>query len=46
MSCFIEQQGARGFIGTEVKAPTLLAHDFALAFLSRFAQGQEVGTIL
>jgi hypothetical protein len=46
MPFFIEQQGARGFIGTEVKVPTRLAHDFALEFLHRFAQGQEVGTIL
>lgn len=46
MPYFIEEQGARGFIGTEVKAPQLLAHDFALQFLRAFAQGQPVGEIL
>ena len=46
MPYFIEEQGARGFIGTEVKAPQLLAHDFALQFLRAFARGQPVGEIL
>jgi hypothetical protein len=46
MPFFIEQQGARGFIGAEVKAPQLLGHDLALAFLRQFAQGRPVGEIL
>jgi hypothetical protein len=46
MPFFIEERGARGFIGAEVKAPQLLAHDFALAFLRAFATGQPVGEIL
>ncbi len=46
MPFFIEQQGARGFIGTEVKAPQLLAHEFALEFLRMFGAGQPVGAIL
>lgn len=46
MPFFIEEQGARGFIGTEVKAPQLLAHDVALQFMRLFAQGQPVGEIL
>lgn len=46
MPFFIEQQLARGFIGTEVKAPQLLAHDIALHFLRMFAEGQAVGEIL
>jgi hypothetical protein len=46
MPFFMEQQGARGFIGTEVKAPQLLGHDLALAFLRQFAQGRPVGEIL
>jgi hypothetical protein len=46
MPYFIEELGARGFIGTEVKAPQLLAHDIALHFLEAFAAGQPVGDIL
>jgi hypothetical protein len=46
MPFFIEERGARGFIGTEVKAPQFLGHDFALEFLRAFARGQEVGEIL
>ncbi len=46
MPYFIEEIGARGFIGTEVKAPQLLAHDVALRFIAAFAAGQPVGTIL
>ncbi|MCS6839776.1 MAG: hypothetical protein NZ701_03230, partial [Roseiflexus sp.] len=46
MPFFIEQQQARGFIGTEVVAPALLAHDLALRFMQRFAAGDEVGAIL
>lgn len=46
MPFFVEELGARGFIGTEVKAPQLLAHDFALQFMRAFAQGQPVGAIL
>lgn len=46
MPYFVEEMGARGFIGTEVKAPQLLAHDLALRFLTAFAAGQPVGDIL
>jgi hypothetical protein len=46
MPFFIEQRGARGFIGAEVKAPQLLGHDFAIAFLRDFAAGRPVGEIL
>jgi len=46
MTFFIREQLARGFIGTEVKAPQLLAHDFAIQFLTQFGQGQPVGKIL
>jgi CHAT domain len=46
MPFFIEQQGARGFIGTEVKAPQLLGHEFGQRFLTLFASGQPVGEIL
>jgi hypothetical protein len=46
MPYFIEEVGARGFIGTEVKAPVFLAHDVALRFLEAFAAGQPVGDIL
>jgi hypothetical protein len=46
MPFFIEQQLARGFIGTEVKTPVLLAHDFALHFLRMFGQGKPVGESL
>ncbi len=46
MPYFIEEMGARGFIGTEVKAPQLLAHDVALRFIEAFAAGQPVGEIL
>lgn len=46
MPFFIEQQLARGFIGTEVKAPQLLAHELAIQFLTLFAQGRPVGEIL
>ncbi|MCG8353319.1 MAG: CHAT domain-containing protein [Chloroflexales bacterium] len=46
MPFFIEELGARGFIGAEVKVPQLLAHDFALKFLHAFATGQPVGQIL
>lgn len=46
MPFFIEQRQARGFIGTEVVAPALLAHDLALRFMQRFAAGDEVGAIL
>lgn len=46
MPFFIEEHGARGFIGTEVKAPQLLAHDFAIHFMRLFAEGRPVGEIL
>jgi hypothetical protein len=46
MPYFIEEIGARGFIGTEVKAPVFLAHDLALRFIAAFAAGQPVGDIL
>jgi hypothetical protein len=46
MPFFIERQGARGFIGTEIKAPQLLAKEFAVAFFQAFVQGQPVGQIL
>jgi len=46
MPYFIEEMGARGFIGTEVKAPTFLAHDLGLRFLQAFMAGQPVGDIL
>jgi hypothetical protein len=46
MPFFIEEQGARGFIGTEVKAPQLLAHDLALQFMRSFVRGRSVGAIL
>ncbi|MFL5807183.1 MAG: hypothetical protein ACJ8CR_36315 [Roseiflexaceae bacterium] len=46
MSFFIERRAARAFIGTEVDAPQLLAHDFAIHFLRAFAQGWSVGKIL
>jgi hypothetical protein len=46
MPFFIQQQGARGFIGAEVKAPQLLAHELALQFLQMFSEGQAVGEIL
>jgi hypothetical protein len=46
MPFFIEELGARGFIGAEVKVPQLLAHDFALEFLRAFAAGQPAGQIL
>jgi hypothetical protein len=46
MPFFIEQRGARGFIGAEVKAPQLLGHDFAIAFLRAFAEGRPIGEIL
>lgn len=46
MPYFIEEIGARGFIGTEVKAPIFLAHDVALRFLEAFAAGHPVGEIL
>lgn len=39
MPYFIEEIGARGFIGTEVKAPQLLAHNVALRFIEAFAAG-------
>lgn len=46
MPFFIEELGARGFIGTEVQAPQLLAHDYAVQFLRMFAEGIPVGEIL
>ena len=46
MPFFIQQQGARGFIGAEVKAPQLLGHELGLQFLQMFAAGQPVGEIL
>lgn len=46
MPFFIEECGARGFIGTEVKAPQLLAHDVALRFMQLFAAGVPVGEAL
>jgi hypothetical protein len=46
MPYFVEELGARGFIGTEVKIPVFLAHDVALRFLEAFAIGQPVGDIL
>jgi hypothetical protein len=46
MSFFIERRGARAFIGTEVDAPQLLGHDFAIHFLRAFVQGWPVGKIL
>jgi hypothetical protein len=46
MPFFMEECGARGFIGAEVKAPQLMAHDFALHFLELFADGMPVGEAL
>lgn len=46
MPFFIEELGARGFIGTEVKAPQLLAHDFGMRFIRAFAAGQPIGAAL
>ena len=46
MPFFMQQQGARGFIGAEVKAPQLLAHDLGLRFLQLFGEGKPVGEIL
>src|SRR5262249_21287149 len=46
MPFFIEQLGARGFIGTEVVAPQLLAHDFALQFFDAFTRGESVAAII
>jgi hypothetical protein len=46
MPYFIQQRGARAFIGTETLTPQLFAHDFALEFWKLFAAGQSVGAIL
>jgi hypothetical protein len=46
MPFFVEELGARGFIGTEVKAPQRLAHDIALRFWNDFTSGQPIGEIL
>jgi hypothetical protein len=46
MPFFVEELGARGFIGTEVKAPQRLAHDIALRFWQDFTSGQPIGEIL
>jgi CHAT domain len=46
MPFFIEECGACGFIGTEVKTPVLLAHDLAQHFMRLFVQGGSVGQIL
>jgi hypothetical protein len=46
MPFFIEECGARGFIGTEVKAPQRLAHDVALRFMQLFGAGIPVGEAL
>lgn len=46
MTFFVEELGARGFIGTEVKAPQKLAHDLALQFFDGFAHGATIGDIL
>jgi hypothetical protein len=46
MPFFVEELGARGFIGTEVKAPQRLAHDIALRFWHDFTSGQSIGEIL
>ena len=46
MPFFVEQHGARGLIGTEVQAPIVLAHDYALRFLRAFASGEPVGKTL
>lgn len=43
---FIEDQQARGCIGTEVIVPKYLAHRFALDFLKAFVQGQPIGPTL
>jgi hypothetical protein len=45
MPFFVEELGARGFVGTEVKAPQLLAHHIGLQFLKTFAGGMPVGQI-
>jgi hypothetical protein len=46
MPFFIEELGACSFISTEVTAPALLAHDFAMEFMARFWQGRPAGQIL
>ncbi len=46
MPFFVEELGARGFIGTEVKAPQRLAHDIGLRFWHDFTEGQPIGEIL
>jgi len=46
MPFFIEECGARGFIGTEVKAPQRLAHDVALRFMQLFGAGIPIGEAL
>jgi hypothetical protein len=46
MSFFIENRGARAFIGAEVDIPQSLAHHFALRFLQAFAEAVPVGEIL
>jgi len=43
VSYFIEDQRARGCIGTEVIVPKYLAHRFALDFLEAFAKGHAIG---
>lgn len=43
---FIEDQQARGCIGTEVIVPKYLAHRFALDFLKAFVRGQLIGPTL
>jgi hypothetical protein len=46
MPFFIQECGARGLIGAEVKLPQLLAHDAALRFMRLFAEGVQVGEAL
>lgn len=46
MPFFIEERGARAFIGTEVKTPIFFAHTLALNFFESFARGSELSHIL
>ncbi|HWQ14171.1 MAG TPA: hypothetical protein VNL77_15335 [Roseiflexaceae bacterium] len=43
---FVQKRKARAFIGTEVKAPQLLAQDFAQRFWRQFAAGRPAADIL
>ncbi|RRR72398.1 MAG: hypothetical protein EI684_10150, partial [Candidatus Viridilinea halotolerans] len=45
-SFFINQRGARAFIGTETEIPQALAHHVALRFWRAFDQGEPIAKIL